>query len=504
MNVLFVPTLGLDLSLLERLAASVDYPIRSKVAFNNGEPGALDEFRDKHDDWIVKESAFGNLGVAGSWNQCAKMFPEEPSWLIMNDDAWFLPGYLQKIQQASFNHYNEPIVHLNSSNAYYTFVWTQRGKKEFGEFDENFWPAYCLSPETLVLTDDLRWQRVDMVVPGDSLIGVEEYPPPFKERKYLRSQVISRNEKIAPSIRIVFEDGREVTCTTDHKWLTKWPYPSGRSGILWKWRPSSWIHPGCRVYAPLRTWSSDWTYNTGWLAGILDGEGCYHTSPRMRGVSFSQREGSVLERAKIILNTMDIHYTVQPCRDGVTTIEISTKRDAMELIGRIRPVRFMSGQSRLWEGVYVRSKNVPSSLVVKSVELIGDTRTISIQTTSRTLIANGIISHNCEDCDTRVRHRLKGYNGYVYALEGLPPLPHGKPKTGGMNYKAMLDGCGLLNRQYWYYKWGNQNFEEATYQSPYKDHRLGIDQWAWYPEQRAIRKHIWDSWMSLPNPSIYE
>lgn len=77
MNVLFVPTLGLDLLLLERLAASVDYPIRSKVVFNNGDPGACDEFRDRHDDWQVKESAFGNLGVAGSWNFCAKMFPEE-------------------------------------------------------------------------------------------------------------------------------------------------------------------------------------------------------------------------------------------------------------------------------------------------------------------------------------------------------------------------------------------------------------------------------------------
>lgn len=252
MNVLFVPTLGLDLSLLERLAASVDYPLKAKVCFNNGEPGALDTFGDSHPDWIVKESAFGNLGVAGSWNMCAKMFPEEPCWLLMNDDAYFLPGYLEKICQCAREHVTEPIIHLNESNAYYCFVWTQRGRKEFGEFDDNFFPAYM------------------------------------------------------------------------------------------------------------------------------------------------------------------------------------------------------------------------------------------------------------EDCDYRVRLRLKGYNGYVYALQGLPPLPHGKPKTGGMNYNAMLQGCGLLNRQYWLYKWGNQNFEEATYQTPYKDHRLTVNQWAWYPEGRAIRKQIYDAWMSLPNPSIYE
>ncbi len=252
MNVLFVPTLGLDLSLLERLATSVDYHVRSKIVFNNGEPGACDAFRDKHDDWQVKESAVGNMGVAGSWNQCPKMFPEEESCLIMNDDAYFLPGYLEKIAKCADAHPEAPIIHLNSSNAYYCFVWTRSGKQMFGEFDENFWPAYY------------------------------------------------------------------------------------------------------------------------------------------------------------------------------------------------------------------------------------------------------------EDCDMRVRHRLAGYNGYNYAIEGLEPLPHGKPKCGGVNYGAVLQGCGLMNREYWYYKWGNQNFEEATYKTPYKDQRLTVDQWAWYPEERAVRKRLWESFMSLPNPSLYD
>ena len=252
MNVLFVPTLGLDLSLIERLANSVDYPIRSKVIFNNGEPGACDEFRDKHDDWQVTESAVGNMGVAGSWNQCAKMFPEEKSWLLMNDDAYFLPGYLETIANCARTHEQEPVIHLNSSNAYYCFVWTQRGRREFGEFDENFWPAYY------------------------------------------------------------------------------------------------------------------------------------------------------------------------------------------------------------------------------------------------------------EDCDYRVRLRSKGYNGFVYALEGKEPLPHGKTKTGGVNYNAVIQGCGLLNRQYWFYKWGNQNFETNVYETPYKDHRLTTDQWAWYPEDRAVRRRLWDSFLSLPNHSLYD
>jgi len=252
MNVIFVPTLGLDLSLLERLANSVDYPIHAKCAYNNGEPGALDSFKDAHPDWIVKESAWGNRGVAGSWNDCAKLFPEESTWLIMNEDAWFLPGYLEQICNMARTHPTEPVIFLNNSNAFYCFVWTKRGRDEFGEFDENMWPAY------------------------------------YEDRDYL------------------------------------------------------------------------------------------------------------------------------------------------------------------------------------------------------------------------LRMKLMGYNGFVYALQGCEPLPHGKPKTGGMNYNAMLQGCGLLNRAYWMKKWGNQDFTTATYETPYKDHRLTVDQFAWYPEERAVRRKIYDAWLSLPNPSIYE
>jgi len=251
MHVLFVPTLGLDISLLDRLAASVDYPISRKVVFNNGQPGALDLFRDSHSDWIVKESDTGNKGVADSWNQCPKMFPEHPTWLIMNDDAWFLPGYLEKICKCADKYETEPIIHLNSSNAYYCFIWTARGKNEFGEFDANFFPAYY------------------------------------------------------------------------------------------------------------------------------------------------------------------------------------------------------------------------------------------------------------EDCDYRVRLRSRGYNGFIYALEGLPPVPHGKPKTGGVNYNAVLQGCGLLNRAYWLRKWGSLDFEKSTYQTPYKDHRLKPDQWVYYPEERVTRRILWNTFMSM-NPSLYD
>ncbi len=254
MNVLFVPSIGLpdSIPLLERLANSIDYPIARKVVYNNGEGDALESFKDNHTDWLVIDSPTGNKGVADSWNECAKLFPEQPSWMLCNEDCWFLPGQLEAVCKCSDDHLNEPLMYLNSSQAFYCFVWHAWGRKNVGEFDPNFFPAYY------------------------------------------------------------------------------------------------------------------------------------------------------------------------------------------------------------------------------------------------------------EDCDYRVRMRIMGITGHSLAIEGKPVVPHGKPRTGGMNYKAMLDGCGLLNRVYWQRKWGNQNFDISTYTNPYKDHRLEVNQWAWYPEQRQIRKEIWDAWMSLPNPSIYD
>jgi hypothetical protein len=90
-------------------------------------------------------------------------------------------------------------------------------------------------------------------------------------------------------------------------------------------------------------------------------------------------------------------------------------------------------------------------------------------------------------------------------LQGLPPLPHGKPRSGGNNYNALIQGCGLLNRAYWFRKWGNYgNYESSVYQQPYKDQRIPINEWIWYPKYRRNARPLWEAFLSQPNPSIYD
>jgi hypothetical protein len=234
------------------LADSIDYPVKYKVAFNNGEPGALQQFEETHKDWIVKDSPVGNRGVAGSWNDCAKWFSSEPCWLLMNEDAYFLPGHLENICLCADQYPSAPVIYLNESMAYYCFVWTQFGRNAIGEFDENLWPAYY------------------------------------------------------------------------------------------------------------------------------------------------------------------------------------------------------------------------------------------------------------EDCDYRVRMRLLNLqSSCALALADLPPLPHGKPFSGGTDYAAMLQGCGLLNRAYWLKKWGSFNYENAAYFSPYRDQRLTPRDTVYDPVHRAKLYPLWETFMAMPGRSIY-
>lgn len=140
---LLVPCLGLDVSLLERLAASIDFPLE-KWVINNGPRGALDKFIDDHFGWRLMEEGH-NHGCAGTWNLAPQLFPESPYWIICNDDYWFHPGYLEKMVACADKYAAiDPIIFMcvEEKPSWPCFVWTARGLKDFGTFDENFWPIY--------------------------------------------------------------------------------------------------------------------------------------------------------------------------------------------------------------------------------------------------------------------------------------------------------------------------------------------------------------------------
>jgi len=164
-NALLVPTLGFDLGLLDRLAASIDYPIKHKVLIGNGRPESLAGWGFAHKDWTVLQQT-ENLGVAASWNLAPKLFPDEKCWLLCNDDCWFEPDGLRQICEYSDRHCDECDI-IGNNCTWASVTWTARGLWNLGTFDENLWPAYYEDQDMTIRLKAGANKFKHPVVPGE-------------------------------------------------------------------------------------------------------------------------------------------------------------------------------------------------------------------------------------------------------------------------------------------------------------------------------------------------
>jgi hypothetical protein len=265
---------------------------------------------------------------------------------------------------------------------------------------------YCVAPDTPVLTADLRWVPAGKIGAGDELVGVDEYPLSGRhKRAFRRASVSEVSRRIAESVRVELEDGREVTCSTDHKWLAvrRW-MGTGASGTgRFEWRDSASLLTGDQIVSPLRVWNEETSFEAGWLSGIFDGEG---TAGRWGSLypcarlAVAQNPGPVLDRIIAGLGAMDIGYKTgkkryYAGRDGVVVLDITPRSACIELLGRLQTTRLRS--EKLWEDMGIMARDSASArAVVANVRSVGATEVVSIATSTGTFLANGLVAHNCD------------------------------------------------------------------------------------------------------------
>jgi len=259
---------------------------------------------------------------------------------------------------------------------------------------------YCLGPETLVLKADLTWTEIKNLKVGDRLVGVDEYPTDTRRgtrRKLQQSVVTSIGVKRLPSRRLFLSNGRSVLSSDKHLWLEQ--KNLGNSHVAPDWAQTSSLVVGDKIRQLCEPWEVEDTYEAGWLAGALDGEG---TVDGLRA-AFSQKDNIVALQARRILDSLNI-YTV-PCgtNSGVTSYRTTDMASTLRLLGSIRPVRLL--QDLKWEGRALPQHN--STVFIDAIEDVGEVDLIAIGTSTKTLIAEGLVSHNSPPfpevyCDTFV------------------------------------------------------------------------------------------------------
>lgn len=253
---------------------------------------------------------------------------------------------------------------------------------------------YCLAPWTRVLCEDLVWRPIGDVAEGARLVATEEHTPGMGGRTLQQATITKAIRRQAECLHITFNDGRDVVCSLDHRWLVKPPI----GGAPWDWRAADALTDGWRLLAPMRPWDTRLDRDAGYLEGIYDGEGCWSSSGDL---SFAQKRGMVLERAHTILASGGIPYRYSQRADGVVVTDLSGLQATMQALGQFRPRRLQ--REPRWVGRALRSRTHSNYVTIASVERAGVREVVSIETSARTFFAEGIVSHNCVDNDSIVQ-----------------------------------------------------------------------------------------------------
>lgn len=138
-----IPVLGVPVlnrpDLLHRMLDSIDYPVADLLIIDNGDVfPAWEPVEHVERTHVIKMPT--NLGVAASWNLIVKALPFAPYWLIVNSDAWFPPGSLQRFHEAARS---DVLLLSGGAPPWCAFALGDDVVATVGLFDEALHPAYC-------------------------------------------------------------------------------------------------------------------------------------------------------------------------------------------------------------------------------------------------------------------------------------------------------------------------------------------------------------------------
>jgi len=259
-----------------------------------------------------------------------------------------------------------------------------------------FTTDYCLTPNTRVLTSDLRWKPVSEVSEGEELVGFdEELPNKRWGRRSLHPSLVEHMERLnLPCVEITTDKG-VVTCYENHKWLAK-VSAGGRRKIRgqYGWVESNKLKVGQEIAYLCDTWEEDTSYEAGYLRGVYDGEGWVSKQT----LGFGQKEGVVLDTTEKLLRGKG-YDVVKDSNDPVGRVSVlrfnGGRNEVFKFLGSVRPQRLLNNvREKMWEGLDYQSKCSKPAKVL-SVKSVGVQEVVAVRTSTHTFIAEGMLSHNC-------------------------------------------------------------------------------------------------------------
>lgn len=125
--------------LADRLLSSIDYPVEHLVIVDNSGKASWNPIKPDYvvNMWVLR-IPYG-LGLVGAWNLIVKSTPYAPYWVLINDDAWFKPGSLARIEQEVDP---EALNFIGITPEWSAPVFGEGMIRKVGLYDERFYPLY--------------------------------------------------------------------------------------------------------------------------------------------------------------------------------------------------------------------------------------------------------------------------------------------------------------------------------------------------------------------------
>ena len=254
----------------------------------------------------------------------------------------------------------------------------------------------CVAPDTKILRTDLHWYQAKELKVGDELVGFDEESHgngKSRPRRYRATKVTCVNRIDLPCFKLYFDDGTEVVCSKDHRWLTE-----RATNVRFKFAKNLKI--GDKVIS-IGTWKEIDSRMAGWMAGIFDGEGSVSRTTKKAQIStigFGQNPGIIFEKVKKTLSFYGFQYSESQQTGKCRGLRLKGGLpERLRFLGTFRPYRLIEQSKKTWEGISVgKDGGLTKKPKLVRKEEFGIKTLIALGTEHGTYIANGLLSHNSD------------------------------------------------------------------------------------------------------------
>lgn len=299
---------------------------------------------------------------------------------------------------------------------------------------------YCLTPDALVLTADLRWIKLGELKEGDLIFAFDEERPNNSQARYWRKGVVTHvHREIQDVYEVSLENGDTIKTTAEHQWLAR---KRSRLGYDWVMTKDLYVngyniqghkkkgphteHTSSIVCKPFEVIRHENSADSGWLAGMIDADG-HITQQTIHDKDGSLRYGFRIGVAqcnkypdiqKRVIRLME-HFTNnnKPCRQSMDKgsnnplnsnyaswqfLVTGTNVEKLQFLMRVRPLK-MSKVDIDKIGM-IRSRY---DTKVTGITHLGKMEIVVLETSTHTFIANGYAMHNCNriSADHLIKYR---------------------------------------------------------------------------------------------------